>query len=122
MNEEKIQHYKSLLEAEKKVLETELGGMGIKNPENGDWEAVPNISSGQEFDENDLADRAEEFEERSATLYALEGRLTDIKDALDKIERGIYGICEISGKPIEEERLEANPAARTCIEHKDVLN
>ena len=31
----------------------------------------------------------------------------------DGIEKGTYGICEISGQPIEAERLKANPAART---------
>ena len=30
---------------------------------------------------------------------------------------GTYGSCEISGEAIEVERLEANPAARTCKAH-----
>jgi RNA polymerase-binding transcription factor DksA len=44
-------------------------------------------------------------------------RLTDVKDALAKIDAGTYGICETSGEPIEEARLRANPAARTCMHH-----
>ena len=32
---------------------------------------------------------------------------------LKKIEAGTFGVCEISGEPIEEDRLDANPAART---------
>jgi RNA polymerase-binding transcription factor DksA len=32
-------------------------------------------------------------------------------EALRRIERGTYGICEISGEPIEEKRLQAIPWA-----------
>ncbi len=105
--------YKTKLEAEKKLVETELGGLGRVDTK-GDWEAVPEAQTAPEADENDLADRAEGYEERTATLSVLEPRLKDINDALAKIEDGTYGTCEVCGKPIEEDRLEANPAARTC--------
>ena len=49
----------------------------------------------------------------------LETRFRNIKRALDKIEAGTFGICEISGNQIEPERLAANPAARTDISHID---
>jgi RNA polymerase-binding transcription factor DksA len=38
--------------------------------------------------------------------------LYEIEDALMRIRRGTYGICELTGKPIERERLEAIPWAR----------
>src|SRR5438045_6569938 len=38
--------------------------------------------------------------------------LYEIEDALMRIRRGTYGICELTGKPIERERLEALPWAR----------
>ena len=41
----------------------------------------------------------------------------EIDAALEKMEKGTYGICEVCNKPIEEDRLEANPAAKTCKEH-----
>lgn len=111
------QEFKSKLEAEKKVLITELEGLGIMNPADKDWEAVPPpVNVGEDSDENDMADRFEEYEERTATLNTLEIRLKDVIAALEKIEKGIYGICEVSGEPIDEERLRANPAARTKIE------
>ena len=68
-------------------------------------------------DDNDAADRFEDFEERTSMLNTLQARLTDIKDALAKIENGTYGKCEVCGKPIEKDRLLANPAARTNKEH-----
>ena len=39
--------------------------------------------------------------------------------ALQKIKAGAYGVCEISGEPIEVERLAANPAARTTLANAD---
>jgi RNA polymerase-binding transcription factor DksA len=68
-------------------------------------------------DMNDLGDRDEEFANTANTLGELEIRYKDIILALKKINEGTYGICEISGKPIEEDRLMANPAARTCKSH-----
>jgi RNA polymerase-binding transcription factor DksA len=112
------QYFKDKLEAEKKVLEQELGEIGTKDITTGDWEAVPPLLDNNDVsDENDTADRAEEYEERTSILNTLELRLKDINDALFKIQNGAYGICEVSGAEIEHERLEANPAARTCIAH-----
>ena len=41
-----------------------------------------------------------------------------IDHALSKFDLGTYGICEVSGTPIPEERLEAIPWARERVEHK----
>ena len=68
-------------------------------------------------DLNDFADSISEYEENTALVKELETQLKDINEALVKIKSGKYGICEISGEPIEKERLEANPAARTCKKH-----
>jgi RNA polymerase-binding transcription factor DksA len=46
----------------------------------------------------------------------LNKRYKDVTAALSRIEDGTYGICSISGKEIESERLDADPAATTCIE------
>ena len=40
----------------------------------------------------------------------------EIDYALLRIELGEYGICEVCGRPIELERLEAQPTARLCEE------
>ena len=61
----------------------------------------------------------EGFEDNSAILKTLEDRYNDIRSGLDKIKHGTYGICQVCGKEIEVERLEANPSARTCKEHID---
>ena len=48
-------------------------------------------------------------------------RLRDVMDALLRIEKGTYGICEGSGKPIPLKRLEAFPSARYCVEYQEQL-
>jgi DnaK suppressor protein len=38
-----------------------------------------------------------------------------IKEALERIENGTYGICDICGGPITETRLKARPVTTECI-------
>lgn len=38
-----------------------------------------------------------------------------IKDALDRLEEGTYGICEECGKEISKARLKARPVTTMCI-------
>lgn len=66
---------------------------------------------------DEVADKIEEREEERAENTALTARRSNIARALEKIKSGTYGVCEISGETIEEDRLEANPAARTCKAH-----
>ena len=111
---------KGRLSEELKTLEEELEKIGRRNPSNPkDWEAEPPVADDVEADPNEAADRIEEYEERTGILKELEARYNNVKLALEKIEKGTYGICEVGGEPIEPERLEANPAARTCEKHME---
>ena len=47
--------------------------------------------------------------------------LREIDDALGRIEKKSYGICEGTGKPIPKARLEAKPWARHSVEHARML-
>ncbi len=119
-NDIDINYFKSKLEEELKLVDSELRGIGQKNPENtADWEAKPADFDINTADDSEAADKIEEFEENTAILKELEIRYNDIKDALKKIESGNYGFCEVCKKPIEEDRLKANQSARTCIEHME---
>lgn len=114
-------HFKKKLEEEKKTLEKELEQVGRKNPDNpSDWEAVPGTRDISQADENTVADAIESYEDNNAIVNTLETRYKDIKSGLDKIAKGVYGTCQVCGKEIEIDRLEANPAARTCKEHMPV--
>lgn len=113
-----IEHYKELLLAEKKRLLEELPSVGRINPENpDDWEGTAGDAEADTEDDNLLADKLEEFEERSAVEMELESQLILVNKALEKIEKGAFGICTAGGEEIEADRLEANPAAETCKKH-----
>ncbi len=109
---------KAKLEAELKTLETELKSVGHKNPDNPkDWEPSSGDVDVNASDAADIADNIESYESNTAILKPLETQYNDVKLALDKIKKGTYGVCEVGGEPIEAARLEANPAARTCVAH-----
>ena len=112
--------FNNQLEEEKKLLEKELETVGIRNPNNPtDWEAAVTAAPSSQADDNVAADRIEDYEENRAIVSTLEVRYRDVKNALEKISKGTYGICEIGGEEIDIERLEANPSARTCREHME---
>lgn len=111
---------KKQLLAEQKTLHQELTELGVQNltvPE--DWIATPEDSITTEADDNIVADRREEWIGRRGEIAELETRYNNVMHALDQIQAGTYGVCEICQKEIEADRLEANPAARTCIEHRE---
>lgn len=110
-------HFNEILTAELANLEKELATVGRKNPEhNGDWEATEKMDI-DTADEDEVADSMNEFENNTAIVAQLETRLSEVKSALEKLEKGTFGVCEIGGEPIEGDRLEANPAAKTCKAH-----
>lgn len=118
MKPEQIQQFEARLQEEKTLLEKELATVGRKNPENpNDWQPIPTDMDTSHADENEVADTIEEFEDNTAILKQLEIRYNEVTRALEKIQSGTYGMCEISGEPIEMDRLEANPAARTSKAH-----
>lgn len=113
--------FKGLLEQELAELEKQLSSIGRRNPDNPeDWEAIQGETNVDPSDRNEVADAIEQYEEHSAVLKELETRYNNVKDALEKLEGGQYGVCEIGGEQIETDRLEANPAATTCKEHMDI--
>jgi RNA polymerase-binding transcription factor DksA len=65
------------------------------------------------------ADQASETFEREKDLSILERLETDLAEieaALQRVDDGTYGLDEVTGEPIDPERLEARPAARTNVD------
>ncbi|OGI60814.1 hypothetical protein A2641_02460 [Candidatus Nomurabacteria bacterium RIFCSPHIGHO2_01_FULL_37_25] len=108
---------KEKLEKERDTLLGELRDMGKLNPETGEWEATPEELDFPKSDQNDMADRFEDFEARSSMIKTLEPRLNNILKALKGLNKESFGKCEICKRDIEMKRLEVNPAARTCKKH-----
>ncbi len=110
---------KEKLEKERDLLLEELRDMGTLNPETGEWEATPEEQAVPEADQNDMADRFEDFEARSSMTKTLAPRLADVLKALKDLNKESFGECAVCKKDIESARLEANPAARNCKEHME---
>ena len=72
----------------------------------------------------DLVDRASSFIDRSLSQSMCDRqnhRIRKIKEALEDIENGEYGICLHCGEDIALKRLKANPIARHCITCKSAM-
>lgn len=117
IKQDDLDELRNALEAERDSLEEELAGHGRVLNDAGDWQGSSEGYEGEESDPIDAADQIEELVTNIPLVAELEERHTDVAEALEKMEQGVYGICEECGEPIPVERLKANPAARTCIAH-----
>ncbi len=118
LSKEKLEYFKKKLEHRKNELEKALSYVAQKNPANPeDWETTEPDMNVMISDKNELADIFEELENRAAVEDKLEEKLTFVKEALERIKNGIYGICETGGEMIDEKRLEVYPTAKNCMEH-----
>jgi RNA polymerase-binding transcription factor DksA len=72
------------------------------------------------FDQHpaDAASDAFEREKDFAILGRVQSELEDVERALQRLDEGTYGTCEVCSRPIDDERLQAMPAARFCLEHQ----
>jgi RNA polymerase-binding transcription factor DksA len=108
---------RKLLEDERERLEAALA-----SPEMTTVADSPLSDSASELADVDQhpADTATETFEREKNYsirIRLEEELRDVERALERLEQGTYGACEICNKSIPDERLEALPGTRYCIEH-----
>lgn len=65
-----------------------------------------------------MADLGTDSYEQEFTLELMDSErklIAEIDDALNRIEDGTYGICEVGGELIPKRRLEAIPWARLCV-------
>ncbi len=114
MNKKEIEILKEKLEENKKSLEDMLSNFAEKdNVPKGDWETkYPKFTS----DDDGVADEIEEYSSLVPTEHALEIKLKNIDDALERIEKGEYGKCENCNKDIPYEKLVITPEKKTCID------
>lgn len=106
LSEATLSDLRASLEQERSDLRARLAEMGL-------------LSGGElSFDQN-FADSSQVTAERGE-VEALAGNLreslSDVEDALVKLDNGTFGNCEGCGQPIAPDRLEAKPAAKLCME------
>jgi RNA polymerase-binding transcription factor DksA len=70
------------------------------------------------YDQHPADQGSETFEREKdlAILERLETDLAEIEAALARIDEGTYGVDEVTGEPIDPERLAAYPYARTNVD------
>lgn len=108
MDKQKMDHFKQKLEEMSKLLLTE---------------AEKTIHEMTDHSNNypDPTDRATAESDRSFELRIRDRErklLAKIKAAKERIEGGIYGICDGCGDDIDTQRLEARPVTTLCIDCK----
>jgi RNA polymerase-binding protein DksA len=104
----------------------------IKAQVNGDIRSMSNESEGDQSDKGDLSGHALHMADVATDMYDREFNLSlasndreilqKVEAALNRIEKGTYGLCLKSGKRIPEQRLKALPYAEYCLEVQEEMD
>jgi DnaK suppressor protein len=108
MNSEKLEYFRGILQEEMHTLLEEAG------------KTVSEMTS-DTTNFPDPTDRATQESDRSFELRIRdrERRLINkITEAIDRIDAGSFGICELCEEEISEARLKARPVTTLCIDCK----
>ncbi len=107
-----VEEMKLVLLKEKESLESQL--LRFAKPKEGAGGYETKFEDiGPDADEN--ASEVEMYADNIALEDNLEQQLGKVVAALERIEKGTYGMCLRSGKEIGEDRLRAFPAAETAL-------
>ena len=71
----------------------------------------------------DISDRATQESEKTLELRTRDRQrkvISKIDEALNRIENGTYGYCEVTGEPINIARLDARPVTTLSIEAQEM--
>jgi RNA polymerase-binding transcription factor DksA len=106
--------------ARKRLDEERTRLQGIRDDLRREQEEATSETGGElsSFDQHpgDIGTETFEMEKNVSLLEQVEDELQEIEAAFERLERGGYGTCQACGRPIGDERLEAMPAARFCVE------
>jgi RNA polymerase-binding transcription factor DksA len=86
----------------------------------GDQSEAESLGELSSYDQHQADVGTETFEREKdlSILEQVEAELADVEHALRRLDDGTYGRCEVCGKAIPDERLEAMPATRLCVAHQ----
>ncbi|MCD4818833.1 MAG: TraR/DksA C4-type zinc finger protein [Candidatus Cloacimonetes bacterium] len=117
LSEEKLKNYKDILKKEKNETQSIINKICDKM-KGGSRENSGDLSS-YSIHQADLGTDTSNSEREAYLLEEQLKKLKKINQALHRIYDKTYGICEISGRYISENRLKAVPWARYCIKIKE---
>lgn len=114
MSDINIEHFRDLLTRRQEVINSTIQKMKENNSSEQDKYSPSELSN---YDNHpaELGSELFQVEQNTALKVHEEHQLQDIKDALKRIDDGIYGKCTLCGVAIGEDRLEAIPYTRLCI-------
>jgi DnaK suppressor protein len=101
-----VKYYKILLDLRERLL-AQMSGLAKESAEQMAGYSLHMADSGTDNFDRDFA---------LSLLSSDQDAIYEIEEALKRIERGTYGICEISTKPIPKDRLLAIPWTRFTVE------
>jgi RNA polymerase-binding transcription factor DksA len=101
--------YRQLLEDERRQLQSDLSELGFGDGGGRGLDYDPNFADSSQV----TAERGE----AEVLAGQLRESLQEVAQALDRLENGSYGCCEVCAEVINPARLEAMPATRFCINH-----
>ncbi len=107
LDQKRMQRNRQWLEDERTRLQRDLGRLEVV----GDAGERPGYGT-------HMADQASEVFEQAKNLavcQSLRRTLELVNKALEKMDRGMYGICERCGQSIDPARLKALPYATLCL-------
>lgn len=120
MHKREMEHYRELLEKRFGELNNTIGMMQENNEAEQDLYSPGELSN---YDNHpaELGTELYMTELNNALKVHEENILSDIRDALEMIDQGTYGICGHCGKEIPAGRLEAIPYAKHCLECEETF-
>jgi len=102
------------LDAERARLEGVRGGLDDDHlSDQTEQDSLSELSSVDQH-QADMGTETFEREKDLSILEAIESELADVEHALRRLDEGTYGTCEACGRTIDDDRLQALPAARLC--------
>lgn len=108
---------RTTLEARRNEIRQNLASLTEAHPK--PVGAIEANDGAQEFEDN-AVDFLEMQQEQSVQVNE-QALLTEIEQALERLDNGTYGKCVVCGQPIPEKRLDAIPWAARCVKDEEQL-
>ncbi len=114
LKQSEIEQFKTQLETLKAQLSQNLRNVS---------EDVKSSEEPKGYSQHQADEGTDDFDQRISIEVSTkeQGLIRQIDRALEKIEEGTYGVCDVSGDPIPKKRLEAIPYATMTVQAQEKL-